>query len=56
MTKQAELHYQLLRLKRKLDILEHHLIKKEILELDLANVNKELRIFSKIVDLCKEEN
>lgn len=61
MRRQEELLYQVRKLKMELDILEGNLtpytkpIKKEILEIDLANINRELRIFNKIADLFKEE-
>jgi hypothetical protein len=54
MRRQEELLYTVRKLKMELDILESGLtpytkpIKKEILEIDLANINRELRTFNKI--------
>jgi len=61
MRRQEELLYTVRKLKMELDILESGLtpytkpIKKEILEIDLANINRELRTFNKIADLLKED-
>lgn len=46
MIRQEELLYKLRKLKMEL----------EILEIDLTNINRELRTFNKIVALYKEEN
>lgn len=62
MRRQEELQWQLRRLKMELDILESSLtpytkpIRKEILEIYLANINRELRTFTKIADLYIAEN
>ncbi len=61
MIRQEELLWTVRKLKMELDILEGNLtpytkpIKKEILEIDLANLSRELRTFNKIADLLKED-
>lgn len=61
MTRQEELRYQLLRLKRELDTLEHDLtpytkpIEKNVLATDKNNIDREIAIFNKIINLLMDE-
>lgn len=61
MTRQEELRYELLRLKKELDILEQDLtpytkpIEKNVLATDKNNIDREIAIFNKIINLLMDE-
>lgn len=61
MTRQEELRYQLLRLKKELDILEQDLtpytkpIEKNVLATDKNNIDREIAIFNKIINSLMDE-